>query len=145
MTDLEIIGVGVAILSGEDAAIEDFRFTGRGVKCRVTAADADGVAISDYALGEVVEVCMPFPNELRSRITDVNIAVLDADRVRNLGSSRVLINGSDGELRLCGLLNSLPATFDAVVRGGTIAEPVSNAYALAGDHSRCRRSQATRS
>lgn len=81
---------------------------------QVELADSEGAAILDYRLREPGSVCVPMPDEFRSRFTDAVV-------VEGLGQQRLLTSRArfDPEhgYRICGAVSSLPGIFAPAIRG----------------------------
>ena len=92
------------------------RYTLGGLRYAISVVDANGEAISNYALKEAAMVCVPLPPELRSNIANiVPVATNDGDQVTVLSTSvRITPQG----VSVCGKLSLLPATV-AVGRTGS--------------------------
>ena len=111
--------IGVRMDMGGDA--EDLnragnRYTLAGDVYSVTAVDSSGNEISDYEFASLVQVCVPLPVGLRGSITELGMASIDDDGGLTLLTHRI-VSASDGAIRVCGALGSLPADVAAAKRG----------------------------
>ena len=110
---MRISPTGVASNAGKTRQ----RYTLVGTKYSIDVADADGEAISSYTLNEAATVCVRLPEELRSEIAKVVLAVIDDDQELTLLSTSVKI-GTEG-IRVCGTTSRVPA----MVAVGSIGAP----------------------
>ena len=108
----EYVGAAVSVAEGE---LSDNRYAVRGMFCEVSVVDSDGDAITSYVLEDPAEMCIPVPPVFRSRIVDVEMAVVEEDRVAALVGSTIRIVGTTGEIVLCGMVGELPVEVAAVV------------------------------
>ena len=111
--------IGVRMDIGGDA--EDLnragnRYTLAGGVYSVTALDSSGNEISDYEFSTPVQVCVPLPVGLRGSITELGMASINDDDSLTLLTHRI-VSASDGAIRVCGALGSLPADVAAAKRG----------------------------
>ena len=111
--------IGVRMDMGGDA--EDLnragnRYTLAGDVYSVTAVDSSGNEISDYEFSTPVQVCVPLPVGLRGSITELGMASINDDDSLTLLTHRI-VSSSDGAIRVCGALGSLPADVAAAKRG----------------------------
>ena len=111
--------IGVRMDIGGDA--EDLnragnRYTLAGDVYSVTALDSSGNEISDYEFSTPVQVCVPLPVGLRGSITELGMASINDDDSLTLLTHRI-VSSSDGSIRVCGALGSLPADVAAAKRG----------------------------
>ena len=60
-------------------------------------------------------MCIPVPQEYRSRIVDVEMAAVEDGGVGRLLGSTIRIVGTSGEIAVCGVVSGLPVTVAAVV------------------------------
>ena len=79
--------------------------------------NADGEAVSDYALSDAATTCVPLPPELRGSIADIVLAVTEDGGGMTVLSTSVKIT-PDG-VSVCGKLSTLPAT----VAAGKVGSP----------------------
>ena len=118
--------IGVAMEEGESAANVGQvhqRYTTFGSWYTINAVDSTGASITDYQLGTPVEVCIPFPEQLRANINDVAIVAMNAsDGSLTVLSSHVQLR-TDDDPQLCGKLSRLPAQVAAGKRGAPDAAP----------------------
>ena len=108
----EYVGAAIKAIEGD---LSDGRFAARGGLCEVSMVDSDGDAVASYMLEDPAEVCMPVPPEFRSRIVDVEMAVVESGGGARLAASTVRIVGTSGRIALCGSVGELPVTVAAVV------------------------------
>ena len=106
--------VGAALTTGA-FELSDPRFEGRGSSCSISIVDSSGGGISSYLLEDPAEVCLPVPDEFRSRIVDVEMVSVVGGGVGAIYASTIRIAGDSGGIELCGTLRELPATVAAVV------------------------------
>ena len=111
--------IGVRMDRGGDA--DDLnragnRYTLAGDVYSVTAVDSSGNEISDYEFATPVQVCVPLPVGLRGSITELGMASINDDDSLTLLTHRI-VSASDGSIRVCGALGSLPADVAAAKRG----------------------------
>ena len=118
--------IGVSMQQGESAANlgqTHQRFTIAGSWFAITTVDNTSAPITDYQLNAPVEVCIPLPDRLRTRIADVAIvAMTSGSESFAVLSSRVRLN-SGGSTQLCGNLSAIPANIAAAKRGAPDALP----------------------
>ena len=86
----EYVGAAIAVIEGE---LSDGRFAVRGALCEVSVVDSSGVAVESYLLEDPAEICMPVPPEFRSRIVDVEMAVVEDVVVSRLVGSTIRLVG----------------------------------------------------
>ena len=111
--------IGVRMDRGGDAADLNRagnRYTLAGDVYSVTAVDSSGNEISDYEFSTPVQVCVPLPVGLRGSITELGMASINDDDSLTLLTHRI-VSASDGAIRVCGALGSLPAEVAAAKRG----------------------------
>ncbi len=118
--------IGVSVQKGEPASNigqTHHRYTIEGHWYEISTVDANRESISDYKLNVPVQVCIPLPSELLSRIDGLAIVArnTDADSFTVI-SSNVRIE-SDGATNLCGSLSELPVEVAASKRGAPGALP----------------------
>ena len=117
--------IGVRAQAAEDAANigqTHHRVTLAGSYYLVSAVDAAGRPISNYRLAEPIEICIPLPPELASRITDTAIASTSGENGVTLLSGRVRLTTGRG-LTLCGRISELPVKVAAAKTGSPTALP----------------------
>ena len=103
--------VGLRIAEGGSASNEGKtyqRYSLRGSWYEISAVDAANNRVSSYGLNDAVEVCIPLPDALRSKISDLAIVAINADDSLTILSSIVRISSSG--TNVCGSLSSVPAT-----------------------------------
>ncbi len=83
------------------------RYTLGGQTYAIGVVDASGSRVSDYALGEPADVCLPLPVELRGNISDIVVAATNDAGEMTVLSSTVRIT-PEGPV-VCGNLSSVPA------------------------------------
>ena len=108
----EYVGAAIKAIEGD---LSDGRFVARGGFCEVSMVDSDGDAVASYMLEDPAEICLPVPPEFRSRIVDVEMAVIEDRGGARLAASTVRIVGTSGRIALCGSVGELPVTVAAVV------------------------------
>ena len=112
--------VGLRIAEGGSASNEGKtyqRYSLRGSWYEISAVDAANNRVSSYGLNDAVEVCIPLPDALRSKISDLAIVAINADDSLTILSSIVRISSSG--TNVCGSLSSVPAK----VAVGTTGSP----------------------
>ena len=67
------------------------RYTLMGESYRLGGVDPAGETISDYALVAPIEACMPLPDALRSKLTDIAIVAINPDESLTILASSVKI------------------------------------------------------
>ena len=103
--------VGLRTSRGSSASNEGKnyrRYTVGGSWYEVSAVDAFGAQISSFELNDPAEVCIPLPNALRSKISDLALVAINGDDSFTVLASQVKI-GPNGT-NVCGRLSSVPAT-----------------------------------
>ena len=103
--------VGLRISKGSSAYNDGKtyrRYTVGGSWHEVSAVDAFGEQVSSYGLNEPAEVCIPLPNALRSKISELALVAFNSDDSFTVLASQVKI-GPNGT-NVCGRLSSVPAT-----------------------------------
>ena len=93
------------------------RYTLAGDVYSVTAVDSSGNEISDYEFASPVQVCVPLPVGLRGSITELGMASINDDGGGLTLLTHRIVSASDGSIRVCGALGSLPAEVAAAKRG----------------------------
>ena len=83
------------------------RYTLAGQTYAIGVVDASGSRVSDYALDEPLDFCLPLPVELRSNISDIVVAATNDAGEMTVLSSTVRIT-PEGPV-VCGKLSSVPA------------------------------------
>ena len=112
--------IGVRMDRGGDAADLNRagnRYTLAGDLYSITALDSSGNEISDYEFASPVQVCVPLPIGLRGSITELGMASINADRGGLTLLTHRIVSGSNGTIRVCGALGSLPTEISAAKRG----------------------------
>ncbi len=103
--------VGLRIAEGDAASNEGKtyqRYSLGGNWYEVSAVDGSGVSVASYVLNDALEVCIPLPVELSSRISGLAIVAINSDDSLTILSSTVRISGSD--TNVCANVSSVPAT-----------------------------------
>lgn len=85
-----------------------------GNQYKISIVDAEVRLIASYALYRDVEVCIPVPDELRSKLSGIVMVTKNDDRILTLMSSSVRISPS---LIICGWTRTLPVTVAAGIPG----------------------------
>ena len=85
----------------------------------IRAVNANGQAVSDFALDDPLTACLPLPEAFRANISDVVIVERKGDGSYGILSSKLRQAG--GELNVCGQVSTLPATV-GVAKLGVIPE-----------------------
>ena len=112
--------IGVSMTPAGDASnvgMTWHRYTLGGLRYAISVVDADGEAVSDYALSDAATTCVPLPPELRGSIADIVMAVTEDGGGMTVLSTSVKIT-PDG-VSVCGKLSTLPAT----VAAGKVGSP----------------------
>lgn len=93
-----------------------YRYTLDGDIYSVTAVDASGSVISDYAFNDPARVCLPVPPSLTGNITELLMVVVNSrgDLTPLTGGLRTVPNGAP---RVCGNVSSLPSDLAIGKRG----------------------------
>ena len=107
--------------AASNAGAAHHRYTLAGSRYAISAVDADGDAISGYRFDSPIQVCIPLPEALRSRISDIAMIATDDDGVTTVLSSQVRLSPDD--LSLCAGVGTVPATVAAGSRGAPEAVP----------------------
>ena len=103
--------VGLRISEGDAASNEGKtyqRYSLGGNWYTISAVDGSGVSVASYVLNNALEVCIPLPIELSSRISGLAIVAINLDDSLTILSSTVRISGS--ATNVCGNVSSVPAT-----------------------------------
>ena len=103
--------VGLRIAEGDAASNEGKtyqRYSLGGNWYEVSAVDGSGVSVASYVLNDALEVCIPLPVELSSRISGLAIVAINSDDSLTILSSTVRISGAD--TNVCANVSSVPAT-----------------------------------
>ena len=112
--------IGISIQQSEPASNlgqTHHRYTLKGHWYNISVIDANNEPISNYQMNIPSRVCIPLPEELRSRIDDIAIvAMASGAEAFTVLSSSVRIN-PDGSTSLCGNITALPANVSAAKRG----------------------------
>ena len=135
--------IGVSMTPAGDASnvgMTWHRYTLGGLRYAISVVDADGEAVSDYALSDAATTCVPLPPELRGSIADIVMAVTEDGGGMTVLSTSVKIT-PDG-VSVCGKLSTLPVTV-AVGKVGSPPEVVDPSED-GGSGSRCRTPAANR-
>ena len=119
----EFIGVR---MSDEGAAsnvgMTHHRYTLGGNVYAISAVDSGGSVVSSYILDKAATVCIPLPVELRTRLSDVALVVINSDETLTILSGSVRLS-SGGDPMVCGSLSSLPAQIAVGSAGSPAAIP----------------------
>ncbi len=97
------------------------RYTLGGNMYGIHAVDASQAAISSYALEDPAQVCVPLPDELRSRISDLALVGINSDGSLTIHAASVRIDGS--ATQVCGNVSNLPTTVAVGSQGAPDAIP----------------------
>ena len=97
-----------------NAGMPHHAYTLSGNQYKVPIVDADVKTITSYALNYDVEVCIPVPDELRTKLSSTVMVNKNDDGTLTEISSSVRISPS---LIVCGYTSTLPATLAAGVPG----------------------------
>ena len=112
--------IGVSMQPGESASNvgqTHQRYTLAGDWYSVTAVDSGSVPVTDYQLNASVQVCIPLPHQLKTKIDDVAVVAMNSGTASfTVLSSRVVLK-PDGSTQLCGNQGSLPAKIAAAKQG----------------------------
>ena len=92
----EYVGAAVSIVEDD---LSDIRYASRGDFCEVSVVDSSGDAVDSYLLDDPAEMCIPVPQEYRSRIVDVEMAAVEDGGVGRLLGSTIQIVGTSGRNR----------------------------------------------
>ena len=106
--------IGVAMSRGDpvsDLWSAHHRYALAGDWYRISAIDGEGEPLTSYLLDEPARTCIPMPPELRSSISDVAVASVDAEGSQTILSTRVRI--TDEGVVLCAALSALPSRIAA--------------------------------
>ena len=95
------------------------RYTLHGDLYSVTAFDLNGRELSEYEFNFPIEACIPLPDALRTRISDVELAVVERDRSLTVLQSNTAF--THGGIRTCGSLGELPAMIAVGAKGAPSA------------------------
>ena len=118
VTNGEFIGISVAPSgAASNAGMTWHRYTLGGSAYAISVVNAAGQRISTYALQEPVSVCLPLPDEIRTKIADVVVAA--SDDIRGLTVLATTVKLSDTQVLACGAISTLPAR----VAVGTVGAP----------------------
>ena len=90
---------------------------------QVEAVDADSQPLTDYRFDSAVEVCVPLPSQLRTKINDVAVVTSTTNSASFTVLSSLVRLQPDGTPQLCGQLSALPAKIAAAKRGAPDALP----------------------
>ncbi len=111
----EFVGVHMADTGdASNAGMSHHRYVLSGNQYTISVIDAGRDAVSSYRLNATVAICIPMPVQLRSRISDVNLLVKNADGTLTALSSSTKVGTA---LTVCGNTSLLPATVAAGVPG----------------------------
>ena len=100
------------------------RYTLHGDLYRLTAFDTNGRRLSKYEFNFPIEICIPLPDELRGRLSDAHMIVVNRDK--SLTALRSKTTFAQDGIRTCGALGELPALVAIGAKGGPprLPEPV---------------------
>ena len=116
--------VGLRISEGDAASNEGKtyqRYSLGGNWYTISAVDGSGVSVASYVLNNALEVCIPLPIELSSRISGLAIVAINLDDSLTILSSTVRISGS--ATNVCGNVSSVPATIAVGSTGSPVPLP----------------------
>ena len=103
-----------------NAGMSYHMYTLSGDQYKISIVDAAVKPITSYALNHDVEVCIPVPDELRTKLSSTVMVNINDDGTLTEISSSVRISPS---LIVCGYTNTLPATLAAGVPGTPPPKP----------------------
>ena len=98
-----------------NAGMNEHRYTLHGDLYSITAFDLDGQRMSEYDFNFPIEACIPLPDELRNRLSDVDLTVINRDSSLTVLQSTTVF--SQGGIRTCGSLGALHATVAVGAKG----------------------------
>ncbi len=98
-----------------NAGMTEHRYTLHGDLYSITAFDLDGQRMSEYDFNFPIEACIPLPDELRNRLSDVDLTVINRDSSLTVLQSTTVF--SQGGIRACGYLGALHATVAVGAKG----------------------------
>ncbi len=107
-----------------NAGMTHQRYTLHGDLFNLTAYDTNGRRLSKYEFNFPIETCIPLPHELRGRLSDVHVNVLNRDKSLTVLQSTTTF--AQHEIRTCGALGELPAMVAIGAKGAPppLPEPV---------------------
>ena len=91
------------------------RYTLHGDLYSLTAFDINGRRLSKYEFNFPIEICIPLPDELRGRLSDAHMNVVNRDKTLTVLRSTTTYS-QDG-IRTCGALGELPAVVAIGAKG----------------------------
>ena len=97
-----------------NAGISHHIYTLSGNQYKIFIVDAEVRPITSYTLNYDVELCIPVPDELRSKLSDIVMVTKNNDGTLMVMSSSVRISPS---LIICGYTSTLPATVAVGIPG----------------------------
>ena len=97
------------------------RFTLHGDVYAITAYDINGRTLSNYSFNLPIEACIPLPETLRNRITDVDLTVINGDRSLTVLQSTTAFSSTS--IAICGNLGGLPARVAVGAKGAPTLLP----------------------
>ena len=118
----EFIGIRVS----DDGAASNFgmthqRYTLGGNMYGVHAVDGSGAAISSYQLEDPARVCVPLPDELSTRISDLALVGINSDGSLTIHAANVRIG--DNGTQVCGNVSGIPTSVAVGSQGAPAAPP----------------------
>ena len=119
----EYIGISVTdIGDASNAGQTHHRYTMAGFKYAVKIIDDSGESATDYTLSEPATVCLPLPDEFRTRIDRLVILSTDDSGALTILSSTAKIT-PEGVI-VCGKISTLPAIVAVGTQGAPASIPV---------------------
>ena len=91
------------------------RYTLHGDLYSLTAFDINGRRLSKYQFNFPIETCIPLPDELRGRLSDAEMMVINRDK--SLTALRSKTTFAQVGIRTCGAVGELPAVVAIGVKG----------------------------
>ena len=107
-----------------NAGMTRHRYTLHGDLYSLTAFDINGRRLSKYEFNFPIEICIPLPDEIRGRLSDAHMNVINRDKSLTVLRSKTTF-AQDG-IRTCGALGELPAVVAIGAKGTPppLPEPV---------------------
>lgn len=106
----EFIGIRISA-DGEasNVGMSHQRYTLGGNTYGIHVVDGSGATISSSVLEDPAMVCVPLPDALRTRISDLALVGLNSDGSLTIYAANVRIGGANGP-QVCGNVSGIPAT-----------------------------------
>ena len=101
--------------AASNAGMTHQRYTLDGDAFSVNALNTRGQRFTNYQFVTHAEACLPLPDDLRTRISDVEVIAVNIDKSLTVLSTTLTFSGD--EIQACGLVSKLPAKLAIGLKG----------------------------